>query len=113
MSESWPPELDAMIAAPEHHELLFENDRVRVLRTHIPPGEKTAVHTHPWPGVLNIVQWSDLVRTDADNNVLMDSRNNPSKPTDGSVNWTEPLGPHAAENVGDRELIVIAVEIKK
>jgi hypothetical protein len=27
----WPRELDALIAAPDSHRLLFENDRVRVL----------------------------------------------------------------------------------
>jgi hypothetical protein len=113
MSNSWPPELDAMIAAPQHHELILENDQVRVLKTHIPPGEKTAVHTHPWPGVLHIIQWSDLIRTDENDQVLLDTRTLESKPKDGSTNWSDPLPPHAAENVGDRELIVIAVEIKR
>jgi len=34
----WPESLDAMIAAPEHHEILLENDRVRVLDTRPGPG---------------------------------------------------------------------------
>jgi quercetin dioxygenase-like cupin family protein len=42
----WPDALDALIAALEHHTLLLENERVRVLETHIPPGAVTAVHTH-------------------------------------------------------------------
>ena len=28
---TWDPELDAVKAAPKHHKVLFENDRVRVL----------------------------------------------------------------------------------
>jgi hypothetical protein len=27
----WDPALDAVIAAPEHHKVLFENERLRVL----------------------------------------------------------------------------------
>lgn len=27
----WPPELDGPIAAPVHHQVIFENERVRVL----------------------------------------------------------------------------------
>ncbi len=45
--EQWPESLDATTAAPNHHEVLLENDRVRVLDTRIGPGERTPVHTHP------------------------------------------------------------------
>ena len=38
--------LDAMVAAPDHHEILLENDRVRVLDTRLGPGERTPIHTH-------------------------------------------------------------------
>ena len=48
----WPPELDALIAAPKHHTLILENDRMRLLDTVIPVGETVPVHTHRWPGVL-------------------------------------------------------------
>jgi quercetin dioxygenase-like cupin family protein len=42
--------LDAMSAAPHHHEVLLENETVRVLDTRLAPGERTPVHTHQWPG---------------------------------------------------------------
>jgi len=29
----WPKELDALKAAPQHHQLLMENDAVRVINT--------------------------------------------------------------------------------
>jgi len=54
-SNSWPEELDAMIAAPDHHEVLLENDRVRVLVSLLKPGDATSVHTHRWPAVLHIL----------------------------------------------------------
>jgi hypothetical protein len=36
----WPRELDALIAAPDSHRLLLENDRVRVLEVVIEPGAR-------------------------------------------------------------------------
>ena len=43
----WPAYLDAMVAAPEHHQVLLENEHVRVLDTRLGPGEATPIHTHP------------------------------------------------------------------
>ena len=54
--------LDALIAAPQHHKLLFENELVRVLDTNIAPGEITKVHTHRYPASLYIITWSDFIR---------------------------------------------------
>ena len=54
--EPWPDELDALIAAPQHHKLLFENELARVLEASIPPGEMTAVHTHSFCGVAHRYQ---------------------------------------------------------
>ena len=70
----WPEELDAIIAAPRHHTLLFENDAVRVLDTRIAPGETVPLHTHRWPSALYLVNWSDFVRRDGAGTVLADSR---------------------------------------
>ena len=66
-------DLDAVAAAPEHHIVLFEDDRVRVLDTVIRPGEETAVHTHVWSGVLYVISWSPCVRCDEHGTVMMDS----------------------------------------
>ncbi|HJW09889.1 MAG TPA: hypothetical protein VJ483_09660 [Holophagaceae bacterium] len=104
--------LDAMTAAPDHHQVILENDQVRVLDTRLRPGDRTPLHTHPWSSVLYILAWSDFVRTDAEGKVLLDSRTLPTKPAAGSSLWSEPLGPHRAENVGDGELRVIAIELK-
>ena len=108
----WPESLDAMTAAPGNHEVLLENDQVRVLDTRLGPGERTPVHTHPWPSVLYILSWSDIIRYDADGNLLLDSRTLASRPEKGAAIWSAPLGPHSAKNVGNQELHVIAVELK-
>jgi hypothetical protein len=107
-----PDSLDATIAAPHHHEVLLENDQVRVLDTRIGPGEQTPIHTHAWPGVLYVLSWSDFIRYDADGQVLLDSRTLSAAPDVGTTLWSAPLGPHSARNVGNQQLRVIAVELK-
>ena len=108
----WPAAMDALIAAPKHHRLLFENDRVRVLDTRIAPGEIVPLHTHRWPAVHQIVSWSDFVRRDTDGKVTADTRGKPAPASLPAVLWGEPLPPHTLENVGSAELHVISTELK-
>jgi hypothetical protein len=58
------------------------------------------------------MSWSDFVRRDADGKVLVDSRTWDSCPAPGEALWSAPLVPHWVENVGDRELRIIAIELK-
>ncbi|WP_348261921.1 hypothetical protein P8935_19220 [Telmatobacter sp. DSM 110680] len=104
--------LDALVAAPQHHKLLFENESVRVLDTRIGPGETTALHTHCWAGTLYVLSWSDFVRRDGNGMVILDSRIM-SAVLPGTALWSAPLPPHTLENVGNAELRVIAVELKR
>jgi hypothetical protein len=104
--------LDAMLAAPDHHDVLLENEHVRVLDTRLGPGERTPVHAHRWPGSLYVMRWSDFVRRDAAGKVLVDSRTWASRPAPGEALWSAPLPPHWVENVGEDELHIIAVELK-
>jgi quercetin dioxygenase-like cupin family protein len=106
------PAQDAVAVAAQHHKLLLENDAVRVLETRIRPGERTAVHAHPWPSSLYVVSWSDFVRYDPDGKVLVDSRTMTTKPQPGSALWSPPVPAHYIVNVGATELLVIAVELK-
>src|SRR5271170_4482670 len=89
----WPDSLDALIAAPKSHHLLFENERVRVLEVRIAPGELVPVHTHRWPSAIYIAKPSDFVRRDADGNVLFDSRTAGPAPCEPVVHWTPPIPP--------------------
>ena len=109
--EHWPDSLDAMSAAPHHHEVLLENEHVRVLDSCVGPGQTTPVHTHRWPGVLYVLSWSDFIRYDRDGKVVLDSRTL-ATPERGGALWSGPLGPHYVKNVGSQELRVIAVELK-
>jgi hypothetical protein len=108
----WPDSLDSLIAAPDHHTLLFENDHVRVIRTRIAPGQIVPVHTHRWPAVLTMSSWSDFVRRDPQGNILLDTRTTSEAPMLNTPLWLEPLPPHSVENVGNNEINNVQVEIK-
>jgi len=108
----WPDELDALVAAPEHHKLLMENDFVRVIDTLISPGEVTNIHTHKWPASLYVISWSDFIRYDDMGNVMVDSRKLSQTPLPASAIWSEALKPHALENIGGNDIHIISVEIK-
>jgi hypothetical protein len=109
----WPDSLDALVAAPAHHKLLFENERVRLLEVRIPPGAFVPVHTHRWPSAIYVAAQSDFIRRDGEGNVLFDSRTVGPPPDKPLVQWTGPLPPHSVENVGSREILLITTELKE
>ncbi|HEY4710110.1 MAG TPA: hypothetical protein VIH46_08070 [Candidatus Acidoferrales bacterium] len=108
----WPDSLDAVIAAPHHHKLLFENDRVRVLEVRIAPGARVPVHTHRWPASIYVAKQSDFLRRDGDGNLLFDSRTIGPPPAEPVAQWTPPLPPHSVENIGASEILLISTELK-
>jgi hypothetical protein len=110
--EAGPQSLDALAAAPDHHTLLYENDRVRVLDTCIRPGDRTPVHTHRWPAALYVLRWSPFVRFDDRGAVLLDSRMVPALQDPPQALWSAPLPPHSLLNVGETDLHIISVELK-
>lgn len=42
----WPESLDALVAAPDHHAILFENEEVRVIRTRVLPGHMVPLQAY-------------------------------------------------------------------
>jgi choline dehydrogenase-like flavoprotein len=109
----WPDSLDAVIAAGNHHRVLLENDRVRVLEVRIPRGDTVPVHTHRWPSTVYVVSASNFVRRDGDGKVLFDSRKTGTPPESAMAQWLPPLPPHSVENVGDSEILLISTELKE
>jgi hypothetical protein len=109
----WPDSLDAVIAAPDHHKLLFENERVRVLEVRIAPGDRVPVHTHRWPASIYVAKQSDFLRRDANGNLLFDSRTVGPPPSKPVAQWTPPLPPHSVENIGANEILLISTELKQ
>ena len=103
---------DAMAKAPDHHAILLDNAKVRVLDTRVEPGQCTPVHAHEWPATLYVLSWSDFIRYDPEGTVLLDSRTLPERPAAGTALWGGPIGPHSVKNIGDAPLHILAVELK-
>lgn len=53
---SWDPALDAVAAAPKHHRVLFENEKLRVLEVILGPDDEEPLHHHRWPSVFVLDQ---------------------------------------------------------
>ena len=82
----------------------FENDRVRVLEANLPPGVKEEVHSHP-AYVIYVLE-GGRYRNYASNGKVTEGELKA-----GEVVFREPLT-HAAENIGDKPLHMILVELK-
>jgi hypothetical protein len=50
---------DPLEVDPKHYKLEYENDRIRVLRIHYGPREKSPMHAHP-PGVVVMLSNCDF-----------------------------------------------------
>lgn len=82
----------------------FENDRVRVLEAILPPGIKEQVHSHP-AYVIYVLQGGRY------RNYAADGKITEGEMKTGDVIYRDPLT-HAAENIGDKPLHMILVELK-
>ena len=98
-------DLDAVKADAAHHKVEFENDQVRVVRYVIPPGDKTANHSHP-----NNV---NIFLADANGKITTpDGKTAELHGKAGAVAWRGPIT-HVVENTGDKPIEGILVEPKK
>lgn len=105
--------LDGVVAAPEHHRIIFENERVRIVELKVKPGEIVPLHTHCLATVNYVVSHSDFLSRDADGRVKLDSRTDESGMKQGAVFYLPPNPPlHSVENIGAGELRGITVELK-
>jgi hypothetical protein len=51
---TWDPALDGVLAAPENHKVLYEDDLIRVISVSIAPGTTEKPHHHSRPSVFVI-----------------------------------------------------------
>ena len=103
-------ELDGVVAAPDHHRVLFENEVVRVIETTIRAGDRTPVHTHLAPTAMYVVSGSHFLRRDPDGTVMLDTRADPTFVLP-QVMYSPGTPPHTLENTGPDDLVVIGVEL--
>jgi len=95
---------DPVKVDPKHYTVVFENDRVRVLKIHYGAHEKSVMHSHP-----------DAVATFlVDEHAKFTLPDGTSPVRDGKAGdavWT-PAETHLPENLSDKSLDGILVELK-
>jgi len=110
---TWPAELDAIVAAPQNHKVVLENERVRVLEVTVQPGEREPVHGHKWPSVMYVMA-EDLIRDyDSEGKLLYDSRTDNARLKTPYTIWMAPQAPHSVENLSKTPLRLLRVELKQ
>lgn len=109
---SWPDALDAVVAAPQNHKVVLENERVRVLEVTVHPGEKENLHMHRMPSVMYVMAEDNIRDYDAEGKLLYDSRRDKSPTTPYTI-WMEPQAPHRVENLSNKPVRLLRVELKK
>lgn len=107
----WPDSLDAIIAAPNSHRVVFENDQVRVLEVIVEPGVREPEHTHRWPSVM-VTDQRARIRYFVGEGLVFESPDPlPAKPGP-HASWLEPEGPHSVENIDTGRLQALRFELK-
>lgn len=95
---------DPVKVDPKHYKLEFENPRVRVLRIHYGPHEKSVMHSHPDAVAIFL--------TDSHTSFTFpDGKSEVRDAKAGDSRWT-PAETHLPENLGDKAEDVIVVELK-
>jgi len=95
---------DPVKVDPKHYKVEFENDQVRVLRITYGPHEKSVMHDHPAGQVVYL--------TDAHVKFgLPGGKSEDMQGKAGETAWA-PAGKHLPENVSDKRLEGLLVELK-
>ncbi|MBZ5682700.1 MAG: cupin domain-containing protein [Acidobacteriia bacterium] len=96
---------DAVKADPKHYTVITENDRVRILKVHYGPHEKSVMHSHPATVAVFL--------TDAKGEfTFADGKKQTFTVKAGDTQY-EAANTHLPENTGDKGMDVIVVELKK
>jgi len=98
-------EMDPVKADPKHYKVVIDNDRVRILRARYGPHEKSVMHEHP-ASVAVYMTDGHTKFTLADGT----SQENNAKARD--TTWAD-AGKHLPENLGDKPMEVVVIELKK
>lgn len=123
----WPDSLDAVVAARKNHQVLFENDAIRILDVKLGPYENEPMHTHRFSSVTFGRRPSDTVafdivyyRYDYDSTrrryFIKDSfpQHRAASPADvaDSGYYMKPEQPHSIRNLSNVTIDVYRVEFK-
>lgn len=94
-----------VLAKEGEREPVLENERVRVYRLSLAPGEAIAMHTHPLPGLVVTITAGEIEVT-ADGQTVR----HPVKADD--VSWRPGPVTHSIKNVGQTTFEAVDIEVK-
>ena len=100
-----PANSDSSPAPNEGREPVLENERVRVYRQSLAPGEAVAMHTHPYPGLQVTITAAEIEVT-ANGKAVR----HPVKADD--VSWRAGGVTHSIKNVGQTRFESVDIEFK-
>lgn len=95
---------DSTSTDPDKHEVIFENERVRVLEYRDAPGQRTSPHDHPDSVMITLSGFQRRLIGETDRR---DVTLGP-----GAVRWLD-AQTHSGENIGDTPTHVVFVELKE
>ena len=98
------PSQDVVKVAGDSHQVIFENEHVRILAVHFKPGQVAPMHSHP-ENVSYYLSDGKLRIPLPDGKVIERS------PKAGTAGWSDAVT-HAAENIGTTDFQQVQVEIK-
>ncbi len=110
---AWPAALDAPVAAPKNHRILFENERVRVLEVVVEVGGREPLHAHCWPSLLYVTFRGKLREWDADGNVVREVKETPPTSAFPQTQWLDVSPPHSIENLDSQPIHLLRIELKQ
>jgi quercetin dioxygenase-like cupin family protein len=96
---------DPLAVNPKTIQLRLENERVRVLEATLPPGAREQPHSHP-ANIIYVISGGTIRSHGVDGKITESTLNT------GDVIYRDPLT-HWAENIGDKPIRLILVELKK
>ncbi len=118
----WPDSLDAVIAAPANHKVVFENDKIRILEVIGAPYVLEPMHTHKWPSIM----WSANPNFAKAHLIYYNYGFDPGKKSyfikDSVLEQGPPAnkgfeipteGPHRVKNLSNIDVVAYRVEFKK
>jgi hypothetical protein len=109
----WPASLDAPVAAPENHKVIFENERVRVLDVIVGVGGRETLHAHCWPSILYVTFRGKLREWGADGKVIREVKETPPATAFPLTQWLEASPPHSIENLDSQPIHLVRIELKQ
>jgi hypothetical protein len=111
---TWDDRLEATVAAPDVHKVLYENDHVRLLEVTIHSGVKEPFHGHRYPSIFAYDAPQPRLANELENHEIQQIPRNLTGA--GDVPFCRVLGiqgPHSAQNVDDFQMHFYRLEFKR